>query len=75
LHRIEVLRQPIVFAPIVAVFLMRFLRHLGVLLHDLWAFARANKAWWIVPVVVTLLLVAGLLVLVSGVSPFIYSFF
>lgn len=54
---------------------MRFLRHFGLLLRDLWTFARANKAWWIVPVVGLLLLIGALLVLVSGASPFIYSFF
>jgi hypothetical protein len=54
---------------------MRFLRHLGNLLRDLWTFAREQKAWWIVPVVFLLLLIASLLVLVSGVSPFIYTFF
>lgn len=54
---------------------MRFLRHLGSFLHELWAFARANKAWWIVPVVVMLLVITALIVTVSGVSPFIYSLF
>lgn len=52
-----------------------FLRHLGGLLSEIWSFARANKAWWIVPVVLILLLIAGLLVSVSAVSPFIYSLF
>jgi Family of unknown function (DUF5989) len=54
---------------------MRFLRHLGGFLRELWAFARANKAWWIVPVVVVLLLITVLVVSVSTVSPFIYSLF
>jgi hypothetical protein len=54
---------------------MRFLRHLGSFLRELWAFARANKAWWIVPVVVMLLVITALIVTVSGVSPFIYSLF
>lgn len=52
---------------------MRFVRHLGYLLRDLWAFARANKAWWIVPVVILLLAIGALLAFVSGASPFIYS--
>ncbi len=52
-----------------------FFRHLSTLLGELWRFARANKAWWIVPVVVVLLLIAALLVSVSAVSPFIYSLF
>lgn len=54
---------------------MRFLHHLGRLLAELWAFARENKAWWIVPVVLVLLVMAALLVTVSGVSPFIYTLF
>jgi Family of unknown function (DUF5989) len=54
---------------------MRALKNLSRLLRELWAFARENKAWWIVPVVVLLLLIAFLLVSVSTISPFIYSLF
>jgi len=54
---------------------MRALKNLGRLLRELWAFARENKVWWIVPVVVLLLLIALFLVGVSGISPFIYSLF
>ena len=54
---------------------MRFLRHLGRLLRDLFAFAREEKAWWIVPVVLLLLTVTAVIVTISGVSPFIYSLF
>ena len=54
---------------------MRFLRHLGGLLGEVWAFSRANKAWWMIPVIVLLLLLAAITVMVSGVSPFIYSLF
>ena len=39
------------------------------------AFAREHKAWWIIPIVVILLLVAVLIVSVSAISPFIYSLF
>jgi len=53
----------------------RIFRHLGTLLGELWAFAKANKAWWILPVVIVLLLIAALLVSVSTFSPFIYSLF
>jgi len=55
--------------------IMRFLRHLGNLLGEVWGFAREYKAWWIVPVIVLLLLVTLVIVSVSGVSPFIYSLF
>jgi hypothetical protein len=54
---------------------MRALRSLGRLLRDLWAFAREHKAWWIIPVVAVLLLVALLVISVSTISPFIYSLF
>ena len=40
------------------------------------SFARANKRWWMVPIVVLLLLVGGLLVLgSSGVGALIYPLF
>ena len=54
---------------------MRSLKNLVGLLRELWAFAREHKAWWIIPVVVLLLLVTGLIVGVSTISPFIYSLF
>jgi hypothetical protein len=54
---------------------MRIFRHTAALLGEVWSFARQNKAWWIVPIVVILLLVALLLVGVSTISPFIYSLF
>lgn len=54
---------------------MRSLQNLRRLLRELWAFAREYKAWWIVPLVILLLGVALLIVSVSGISPFIYSFF
>ena len=40
---------------------MRFLRHLGRLLKDFLGFAWQNKAWWIIPVVVVMLLLAFLI--------------
>ncbi len=54
---------------------MRLFRHLGKLLSDLLGFARQNKAWWIVPLVLLLLVVGLLVVGVSTISPFIYSLF
>ena len=54
---------------------MNLLRHLLVLLRELWAFARSHKKWWLPPVVIVLLLLAAFLVAVSGISPFIYSLF
>jgi hypothetical protein len=54
---------------------MRLLRHLRKLLVDLFGFARQNKIWWIVPLVLLLLMVGALVVGVSTISPFIYSLF
>lgn len=54
---------------------MSFLRHLCRLVRELFGFARQNKIWWIVPLVLLLLLVALLIVGVSTISPFIYSLF
>ncbi len=54
---------------------MRFLRHLKKLVADLFGFARQNKVWWIVPLVLLLLLVGALTIGVSTISPFIYSLF
>jgi hypothetical protein len=45
-------------------------------LVEFFSFARANKRWWMIPIVVLLLLVAGLLVLgSSGVGALIYPLF
>lgn len=55
--------------------LMRALRSLSRFLRELFGFAREHKAWWIVPVVLVLLIVALVVVSVSTISPFIYSLF
>jgi len=54
---------------------MRFLRHLGTLLREVWAFARQYRMWWLVPLVLLLLAIALLVVGVSTISPFIYTLF
>ena len=54
---------------------MRKLRRLGNLLAEIWRFARANKAWWIVPVVLVLLVLAALIVSGQAFAPFIYTLF
>lgn len=54
---------------------MRFLRHLRGLLREMFQFARENKAWWIIPVVIVLLLAGLIIVGVTAVSPFVYSLF
>jgi len=54
---------------------MQFLRHLLSLFKNLFGFARQNKAWWIVPLIVVLLLLAGVMVVGHAIAPFIYTFF
>jgi len=54
---------------------MLFLKHLGRLLKEFGLFAWHNKAWWIVPVVLVLLLMAFFVATSSTVAPFIYTLF
>jgi len=54
---------------------MRFLLHLGRLLGEIFSFARENKAWWIVPIVLILLLLGILVVVGQSAAPFIYTLF
>ena len=45
-------------------------------LKELWLFMKRNKAWWLAPIVIVLLLVAVLVVLGgTGAAPFIYTLF
>lgn len=48
----------------------------GTLLGEVWGFLRENKKWWLLPIVITMLLL-GLLVALggSGAAPFIYTLF
>ena len=55
---------------------MRFLKHLGRLVREFLGFAWENKAWWIVPIVLVLLLLAILIATSETVVPaFIYTLF
>ena len=54
---------------------MRFLRYVGRLLGEFFQFAWHNKAWWIVPIVLVLLLLTVLIVTGTSVAPFIYTLF
>jgi hypothetical protein len=44
---------------------------------ELWAYMRERKKWWLLPIIVTMLLVGVLLILAqtSALGPFIYSIF
>jgi hypothetical protein len=47
------------------------------IVFELWRFMRARRKYWLAPIIVTLLLLGGLLVLTQGtaVAPFIYTIF
>jgi len=47
------------------------------LLREMWAFLRARKKWWLLPIIIVLLLVGVLLVFAqtSTLAPFIYTIF
>ncbi|MCR4348208.1 MAG: DUF5989 family protein [Sulfuricaulis sp.] len=47
------------------------------LVQDLWAYMKVRKKFWLLPIIVTLLLLGMLIVLSQGsvVAPFIYTLF
>jgi hypothetical protein len=47
------------------------------ILRELWSFMRIRKKYWLLPILLTLLLVGGLLVFTQGsaLAPFIYTLF
>ncbi len=51
-------------------------RHFSIL-ADLWSFMRIRKKWWLLPIIITLVLVGILIVFAhsSALSPFIYALF
>lgn len=44
---------------------------------ELWAFIRARKKYWLLPILVMMVLLGGLIVLAQGsaIAPFIYTLF
>jgi len=50
-------------------------RYLGKLLAEVWAFAWQNKAWWLIPTVIILLILGFLIFSGQAVAPFIYTLF
>ncbi len=44
---------------------------------ELWAFLRERKKWWLLPIIVTMLLVGLLIAFAQGsaLAPFIYTIF
>jgi hypothetical protein len=47
------------------------------IIHELWAFMKVRKKWWLGPIVVMLVLLGLLVVITQGtvVAPFIYTLF
>ena len=54
---------------------MRRFRYLLRLFGELFAFARAHKAYWIVPMAIVLALVFLLVMTSQGAAPFLYTLF
>ena len=54
---------------------MKILKYLGRLLKEFGEFAWQNKAWWIIPIVIVLLLLSALIFVGSSAAPFIYTLF
>ena len=46
-------------------------------LHDLWAFMRERKKFWLAPIIVVMVLLGALIVFAQGssIAPFIYTLF
>jgi Family of unknown function (DUF5989) len=46
-------------------------------IRELWAFMRARRKYWLLPIVIMMALLGGLIVLSKGsaVAPFIYTVF
>ncbi len=46
-------------------------------ISELWAFLRARKKYWLLPIFIMMLIFGGLIVLTQGtvVAPFIYAVF
>lgn len=46
-------------------------------LRELWAFLRVRKKYWLFPVIVTLLMLAGLIALAqtTAIAPMVYTIF
>jgi hypothetical protein len=47
------------------------------LVGQIWGYVKAEKKWWLLPIIVMLLIVGSVLVLAQGsaLAPFIYSIF
>ena len=50
---------------------------MGTFIQEFWAFVRARKKYWLLPILLMLALFGGLIVLTQGsaIAPFIYTLF
>jgi len=50
---------------------------MGEFIVELWGFMRERKKFWLLPIILTLMLFGGLIVLTQGsaVAPFVYTLF
>ncbi len=50
---------------------------MGALIAELWAFMRARKKFWLLPILILLVLLGALLTLTQGsaLAPFLYTLF
>jgi len=50
---------------------------MGTFIKELWAFLRSRRKRWIAPVLILIIVIAGLLIVAQGsvIAPFIYSLF
>ena len=46
-------------------------------LKELWAYMRARKKYWLIPILLVMVVLGGLMILAQGsaVAPFIYTLF
>jgi len=47
------------------------------IIFEFWQFLRVRKKWWLIPIIVSLLLLGALIVFAEGsaLSPWLYTFF
>ena len=57
---------------VVVIFINR--QRLG-LFKEFWHFMRVRKRWWLLPIIVTLVLLGVFIVLVEALGPFMYAIF
>jgi uncharacterized membrane protein YoaT (DUF817 family) len=65
---------PWIVLVLIAIVLFVNRRRLG-LLAEFWRFMRVRKRWWLLPIIVSLILLGAFIVLVEALGPFMYAIF